>query len=99
MRRPPFVFTESRFRWSPGLDCGAVVSLGFTMDKKQSLAESVARYRRITLVCMIPLCLFVACYCIAAGWASGGWRTNRDGEPPYTAPVHHSREFYTGLRW
>jgi hypothetical protein len=55
--------------------------------------------RRRLLFGLIPLCLFVAGYCLIAGLASGGWHQNREGEPSYTAPVHHSAEFYKGLRW
>jgi hypothetical protein len=69
------------------------------MTQRQPLPTAVAQFRRRLLCGLIPLCLFVAGYCVTAGLASGGWRTNRDGEPSYSAPVHRSREFYTGLRW
>jgi hypothetical protein len=48
---------------------------------------------------LIPLCLFVAGYCLIAGLAPGSWHQNREGEPSYSTPVHHSAEFYKGLRW
>lgn len=69
------------------------------MKAKQSLPNRVVQFRRRLLFGMIPLCLFVAGYCGIAGLGSGGWHTNREGEPSYSAPVHHSPEFYTGLRW
>lgn len=69
------------------------------METNQSLTKAAVQSRRRLLFCMIPLCLFVAGYCMVAGLASGGWHRNRDGERSYSAPVHHSTEFYTGLRW
>jgi hypothetical protein len=69
------------------------------MAENQPLRMAVVQFRRRLLYGLIPLCLFVAGYCITAGLASGGWHTNREGEPSYTAPVRHSRDFYTGLRW
>ena len=69
------------------------------MKEKQSLPKAVVQFRRRLLFCIIPLCLFVAGYFLAAGLASGGWHLNRDGEPSYSSPVHHSPEFYKGLRW
>jgi Family of unknown function (DUF6804) len=59
----------------------------------------IMRFRKILLLCLTPLWLFAAGYCVTAGSASGGWRLNREGEPSYSAPVHYSRDFYTGLRW
>src|SRR5687768_14027158 len=55
--------------------------------------------RKWMLFGLVPLCLFVAGYCLIAGSASGGWHQNREGEPSYSAPVRHSSEFYRGLRW
>ena len=55
--------------------------------------------RKRMLFGLIPLCLFVAGYCLIAGLASGAWHQNREGEPSYSTPVHHSAEFYKGLRW
>ena len=57
------------------------------------------QFRKRLLIALIPLCLFVAGYSFIASQASGGWHTNEDGEPSYTSPVRHSREFYDGLRW
>ena len=54
--------------------------------------------RRLLWV-LIPFCVAVAGYCFDASQASGGWYRNRDGEPSYSSPERHSREFYVGLRW
>jgi hypothetical protein len=69
------------------------------MGGRQTLTATSIRLRRALLCGLIPLCLFVAGYCIVAGLASGGWHANRDGEPSYSSPVHHAQEFYTALRW
>jgi hypothetical protein len=69
------------------------------MEDRKPLSKMVVRFRRRLLIGMIPLCLFVAGYCMIAGMASGGSHSNREGEISYSAPVQHSREFYTGLRW
>lgn len=69
------------------------------MEEMQSLSKTVIHFRRRLLLGLIPLCLCVAGYCILAGLAPGGTHINREGEPSYTEPVHHSPEFYTGLRW
>jgi hypothetical protein len=69
------------------------------MDGKQSLSKATIELRKRLTIAMIPLSLFVAGYCLVAAQASGGSRPTREGEFSYSAPVHHSREFYTGLRW
>ncbi len=68
------------------------------MEDKKPLSKSVVQFRRSLLIGLIPISLFVAGYCMTAGLASG-WHSNREGESSYTAPLHHSREFSTGLRW
>ncbi len=70
------------------------------MEEKEPLPDSVLQRRRaLHFFGLMPLCLFVAGYCMCAGSASGGWRTDREGESYYSPPVHYTSEFYTGLRW
>jgi len=55
--------------------------------------------RKLILYVLIPLSVLVALYCCVASLSSGSSYVDRNGEPHYIPPVHHSSEFYQGLRW